>query len=155
MIDFHSRTEVKKPLADFSGRRNALLFFMMLCMVVLVGRAIYLQVFNKDFLKEQGDMRLVDEESVSAYRGMITDRSGAPLAISTPVVSVSVNPRELKADDKRQLKQLEKDFKAHLGGDIHVPLTDEQKAIVLNEYRAKKCKKSRKWKSCWSFLKAK
>lgn len=141
MIDFHNRIDPKKTVADFSGRRKVLLYFMMACMISLVGRAVYLQVFNKDFLKEQGDMRLVDEESVSAYRGMIKDRSGAPLAISTPVVSVSINPRELKADDKRQLKQLEKEFKASLGGDPHVPLTDEQKATVLNDYRAKKMQK--------------
>jgi cell division protein FtsI (penicillin-binding protein 3) len=141
MIDFHNRIDPKKTVADFSGRRKALLYFMMGCMVVLVGRAVYLQVFNKDFLKEQGDMRLVDEEPVSAYRGIIKDRSGAPLAISTPVVSVSVNARELKADDKRQLRQLEKDFKASLGGDPHIPLTEEQKATVLNDYRAKKMQK--------------
>jgi cell division protein FtsI (penicillin-binding protein 3) len=105
-------------------------------MAVLVCRAIDLQVLNKKFLKDQGDMRLVDDEAVSAYRGMITDRSGAPLAISTPVESISVNPRELKIDDKNQLKQLEKEFKA--SHQLSVPLTDEQKAAVLSEYKKQK-----------------
>jgi cell division protein FtsI (penicillin-binding protein 3) len=104
-------------------------------MVVLVGRAIDLQVLNKQFLKDQGDMRLVDDEPVSAYRGMIKDRSGAPLAISTPVESISINPRELNMDDKNQLKQLEKALKDSQAG---VPLTEDQKTSVLNEYKKQK-----------------
>jgi len=137
MLDFRGNSnETKKLSGDFSGRRKVLVIFMMSCMAVLVCRAIDLQVLNKKFLKDQGDMRLVDDEEVSAYRGMITDRSGAPLAISTPVESISVNPRELKMDDKNQLKQLEKEFKA--SHQLSVPLTDEQKAAVLAEYKKQK-----------------
>ncbi|MDO9212621.1 MAG: penicillin-binding transpeptidase domain-containing protein [Methylococcales bacterium] len=137
MLDFRGNSnETKKLTSDFSGRRKVLVIFMMSCMAVLVCRAIDLQVLNKKFLKDQGDMRLVDDEEVSAYRGMITDRSGAPLAISTPVESISVNPRELKMDDKNQLKQLEKEFKA--SRQLSVPLTDEQKAAVLAEYKKQK-----------------
>ncbi|MDP3008316.1 MAG: penicillin-binding transpeptidase domain-containing protein [Methylococcales bacterium] len=137
MLDFRGNSnETKKLTSDFSGRRKVLVIFMMSCMAVLVCRAIDLQVLNKKFLKDQGDMRLVDDEAVSAYRGMITDRSGAPLAISTPVESISVNPRELKMDDKNQLKQLEKEFKA--SHQLSVPLTDEQKAAVLAEYKKQK-----------------
>jgi cell division protein FtsI (penicillin-binding protein 3) len=137
MLDFRGNSnETKKLTSDFSGRRKVLVIFMMSCMAVLVCRAIDLQVLNKKFLKDQGDMRLVDDEAVSAYRGMITDRSGAPLAISTPVESISVNPRELKMDDKNQLKQLEKEFKA--SHQLSVPLTDEQKAAVLSEYKKQK-----------------
>lgn len=137
MLDFRGNSnETKKLTSDFSGRRKVLVIFMMSCMAVLVCRAIDLQVLNKKFLKDQGDMRLVDDEAVSAYRGMITDRSGAPLAISTPVESISVNPRELKMDDKNQLKQLEKEFKA--SHQLSVSLTDEQKAAVLAEYKKQK-----------------
>jgi cell division protein FtsI (penicillin-binding protein 3) len=137
MLDFRGNSnETKKLTSDFSRRRKVLVIFMMSCMAVLVCRAIDLQVLNKKFLKDQGDMRLVDDEAVSAYRGMITDRSGAPLAISTPVESISVNPRELKIDDKNQLKQLEKEFKA--SHQLSVPLTDEQKAAVLSEYKKQK-----------------
>lgn len=137
MLDFRGNSnETKKLTSDFSGRRKVLIIFMMVCMAVLVCRAFDLQVLNKKFLKDQGDMRLIDDEAVSAYRGIITDRSGAPLAISTPVESISVNPRELKIDDKNQLKQLEKEFKA--SHQLSVPLTDEQKAAVLAEYKKQK-----------------
>ncbi len=108
MLDFRVRNAKKPSVSDFSGRRNFLVFFMMACMLILVGRAIDLQVFNKQFLKEEGDKRQVDDVSVSAYRGMIKDRNEQPLAISTPVESVGINPRELKFLKEDQLMQMEK-----------------------------------------------
>ncbi|MDH5324305.1 MAG: penicillin-binding transpeptidase domain-containing protein [Gammaproteobacteria bacterium] len=63
--------------------------------VALMWRAVDLHVFNKDFLQEQGDARYLRDVPVPAHRGMITDRHGEPLAISTPVESVWVNPRAL------------------------------------------------------------
>jgi len=68
MIDFRVRSTVKQPTDNFSGRRKFLVVFMMVCMLVLTGRAIDLQVLSKQFLKNQGDMRQVDDVSVSAYR---------------------------------------------------------------------------------------
>ncbi len=108
MLDFRIRNARKISISDFSGRRNFLLLFILACMLLLIGRAIDLQVFNKQFLKEEGDKRQIDDVSVSAYRGMITDRNGDPLAISTPVESVGVNPRELKFVKEQQIKQMEK-----------------------------------------------
>ncbi|MFZ2313544.1 MAG: penicillin-binding transpeptidase domain-containing protein, partial [Methylobacter sp.] len=102
------------------------IIFMMTCMAVLFGRAVDLQVFNKQFLKEQGDMRHVSDVSVSAYRGMIKDRNGEPLAISTPVESIWINPHEFKADKKDEIRQMEKllnlpkgKVNEQLGGDSH------------------------------------
>ncbi|MGZ8935802.1 MAG: penicillin-binding protein 2, partial [Methylobacter sp.] len=108
MLDFRDKPKTRKSAGDFSDRRKFLVIFMMTCMVVLVGRAVDLQVLNKQFLKDQGDMRHVDDVSVSAYRGMIKDRNGEPLAISSPVQSIWVNPQELKSDNKDKIKQMEK-----------------------------------------------
>jgi cell division protein FtsI (penicillin-binding protein 3) len=91
------------------GRRKIVVVFIMACMAVLVGRAVDLQVLNKQFLKDQGDMRHVSDVPVSAYRGMIKDRNGAPLAISTPVESIWMNPQEVdpaKEDEFRQMESL-------------------------------------------------
>jgi len=44
--------------------------------------------------------------SVSAYRGKILDRNNEPLAISTPVESVWVNPQHFKEGEQVQFKQL-------------------------------------------------
>ncbi|MGB5630726.1 MAG: penicillin-binding transpeptidase domain-containing protein [Woeseiaceae bacterium] len=60
----------------------------------LVARAVYLQVLDKDFLNQQADTRHLRTEKISAHRGTITDRNGEPLAISTPVDSIWVNPKQ-------------------------------------------------------------
>ena len=71
MHDFRLKTKPSKPVRDFSNRKSVLLAFMMACMVLLTGRATYLQIFEKDFLQDQGDDRQVDEVVIPAYRGMI------------------------------------------------------------------------------------
>lgn len=60
----------------------------------LVVRMVYLNLTERDFLKRQGDARSLRIETMSAYRGMILDRHGEPLAVSTPVVSVWLDPSE-------------------------------------------------------------
>lgn len=62
---------------------------------LMLARAFELQVMRKDFLQDQGQARHVRVVEIPAHRGMITDRNGEPLAVSTPVASVWVNPREL------------------------------------------------------------
>ena len=66
---------------------------------MLVGRAIHLQVFNKQFLQNQGNRRHVGKMKVSAYRGKIQDRNNESLAISTPVQTIWVNPQICKQAD--------------------------------------------------------
>jgi cell division protein FtsI (penicillin-binding protein 3) len=61
----------------------------------LVARAVDLQLVHNDFLVGQGDQRYIREVETVAHRGMILDRNGEPLAVSTPVDSVSVNPHVL------------------------------------------------------------
>ena len=63
----------------------------------LAARAVYLQVFAADYLQEQGNARHLRVAADSTHRGMILDRNGEPLAISTPVDSVWANPIELVA----------------------------------------------------------
>lgn len=87
-------------------RRLIVIFiFFALILVVLVWRMLDLMVLNRPFLKGQGDARSVRIQNISAYRGMITDRNGIPLAISTPVQSVWVNPQDF-APTPVQLKKL-------------------------------------------------
>ncbi|PJK14298.1 cell division protein [Lysobacteraceae bacterium NML07-0707] len=63
----------------------------------LVLRAEWVQLVNKDFYQQKGDSRSQREVEIPAIRGMITDRNGEPLAVSSPVASIWVNPRELLA----------------------------------------------------------
>ena len=71
----------------------------------LVVRATYLQVLNKDFLIEQGNLRQIRDINIAAYRGTINDRNNKPLAISIPVDTISINPKNFKEDDIK-MKQL-------------------------------------------------
>ena len=57
---------------------------------------LYLQVLNNDFLRQKGDARYSRVIELSAHRGMITDRQGEPLAISTPVESVWASPQDIE-----------------------------------------------------------
>ena len=66
-----------------------------LCSVALVVRAFDIQVANNEFYLKQGDARSLREIPIPTSRGMITDRNGEPLAVSTPVESVWGNPQEL------------------------------------------------------------
>jgi cell division protein FtsI (penicillin-binding protein 3) len=63
--------------------------------VALVTRAVYLQVIDQDFLEKQGDARILRVAKLSANRGMILDRNGEALAVSTPVDTVWADPRKL------------------------------------------------------------
>ncbi|MGZ5049453.1 MAG: peptidoglycan D,D-transpeptidase FtsI family protein [Methylobacter sp.] len=108
MIHFQRRSNESNAVNDFSGRRKIVVVFIMACMAALVGRAVDLQVLNKQFLKEQGDMRHVSDVSVPAYRGMIKDRNGAPLAISTPVESIWMNPQEVDPSKESEFRQIER-----------------------------------------------
>ena len=61
----------------------------------LLWRAVDLQLVDHGFLARQGDARFSRVLDIAAHRGTITDRYGEPLAVSTPVDSVWVNPSEL------------------------------------------------------------
>ncbi|MEJ2534274.1 MAG: penicillin-binding transpeptidase domain-containing protein [Gammaproteobacteria bacterium] len=77
------------------SRVYALLFIFIGISVGLVVRAVELQVVDRDFLQEQGEARFVRVVDLPTTRGVISDRNGEPLAVSTPVDSVWVNPQEL------------------------------------------------------------
>lgn len=81
--------------------------FFSLLLVILIWRMVDLTVLHRQFLQGQGNARSLRVVDIPAYRGMITDRNGTPLAISTPVESVWVNPKEF-APDKEQFMQLAK-----------------------------------------------
>lgn len=94
-----------------SNGHRARLFFVasifIAMLVILIWRVLDLTVLNRQFLKGQGDARSLRIMAMPAYRGMITDREGAPLAVSTPVQSVWMNPKDFKPTSQ-QLTTLSK-----------------------------------------------
>ncbi len=92
--------------ANLPGWRATALFALLLGgLAALLGRGAYLQGINNDFLQKKGNERFSRVIEVSAHRGMITDRNGEPLAISTPVESVWASPSDVEADS-RQIRKL-------------------------------------------------
>ncbi len=84
-------------IPHFAGRLRFVLGAFGLMAAILLWRVVDLHVFNRAFLQRQGDARALRVVAIPAHRGMITDRNGEPLAISTPVESVWANPKELAA----------------------------------------------------------
>lgn len=62
---------------------------------VICWKVADLQVLDNDVLQREGDARTVRNDPIIATRGNIVDRNGEPLAISTPVLSLWLNPKEV------------------------------------------------------------
>ena len=78
-----------------SWRSHIVLFLMFLCVIAIGWKAGTLHIIEKDFLQGQGDARTIRTVPLAANRGLIIDRNGEPLAVSTPVQSIWVNPGEM------------------------------------------------------------
>ncbi|WP_202405611.1 MULTISPECIES: peptidoglycan D,D-transpeptidase FtsI family protein [Gammaproteobacteria] len=79
--------------------RHLLVLVAVLGSAAAVGaRLVELQVLDNEFLREQGEARTARVEPIDANRGVIRDRHGEPLAISTPVKTLWANPGELPSD---------------------------------------------------------
>ncbi|MDY6943067.1 MAG: penicillin-binding transpeptidase domain-containing protein [Pseudomonadota bacterium] len=91
---------MSKPIQPRVWRfRSRLLFGVLTLGALTLGwRAVDLHVFEKGFLSGQARARHQRVVSIPAHRGMITDRHGEPLAVSTPVDSVWVNPQAFPVD---------------------------------------------------------
>ena len=86
------------PLPSYRARRWSLMTLLWAAFGVLVWRAVDQQIFETDFLQQEGQRRHLRVTEVPAHRGMIRDRRGEALAVSTPVESVWANPRRFKPD---------------------------------------------------------
>ncbi|MGR9107455.1 MAG: peptidoglycan D,D-transpeptidase FtsI family protein [Gammaproteobacteria bacterium] len=98
MIERHSTR------AEYADRRRILLLVLLGAMITLLGRAIDLELLKKDFLQRKAQYQYVSAVPISAYRGKIVDRYGEALAISAPVHSVWVDPRQFDADSIQRKK---------------------------------------------------
>jgi cell division protein FtsI (penicillin-binding protein 3) len=89
------RTAGADPAAGFRIRALVVAGVLVLCAAAIIGRAIDLQVLKHGFLTTQGQERYMRTLRIPAHRGAIFDRFGEPLAVSTPVDTVWVDPPTL------------------------------------------------------------
>jgi cell division protein FtsI (penicillin-binding protein 3) len=96
----------RSPLKVARWRFYCVIGVMALLVLILIGHVASLQVLpNADkgfeFLQIQGEARTLRNEIIPAYRGVITDRNGSPLAVSTPVATIWANPKVLLQSPQR------------------------------------------------------
>jgi len=105
------KPKVKKQ--NFSKRRKVLYLIMLIAILLLIGKAVYLQIVDTDFLQKEARNRHISKVKISAYRGQIKDKNGESLAVSAPVDSVWVNPQycylseEMLQKETRATKKIE------------------------------------------------
>jgi cell division protein FtsI (penicillin-binding protein 3) len=85
-----------RQIAHRNTRLGAVILCMLVANLLLATRLAHLHVWHHDFLDRQGKARTVRIVDIPTYRGMITDRKGAPLAISTPMESIWIDPKKSK-----------------------------------------------------------
>jgi cell division protein FtsI (penicillin-binding protein 3) len=91
----------------YAARFYFLVIILLASFCSLIWRLIELNIIDRTFLQQQSDARTVRNINIPANRGMIMDRNGMPLAVSTPVDSVWVNP-QMFAPTSQQLKEIAK-----------------------------------------------
>ena len=90
-------------VAEHAARRYGVLALFAVAALALVWRAVDQQILEKDFLQSEGADRYLAEVDIPAHRGLITDRRGDVLALSTPVDTVAANPRLLSLSPEQTI----------------------------------------------------
>ncbi len=105
-VTFNHNPLLKNGLPEW--RPRLVMIGLLACSFALVGRALYLQGFNNEFLQAKGESRYARAIEVPATRGRVTDRHGDMLAVSTPVRSIWAIPSDtrLSPAEARKLAQL-------------------------------------------------
>ena len=92
-VKFSKSPLLSERLAPWRQRLVLMLFLG--AFLTLIGRSLYLQAFNNEFLGDKGRARFERVLDISATRGRITDRNGDVLAVSTPVRSIWAIPEDV------------------------------------------------------------
>lgn len=103
-----SRVAMGSPKIGEKSRVRFAVLMLCLLFVMLLARGLYIQLFSQDFLQNQGDARFRRVLKLEAIRGQITDRNGAPLAISAQVKSIWASPADMEKLPAEQIEALAK-----------------------------------------------
>ncbi len=79
-------------------RSRFVVFLVGVAFLVLLGRAVWIQLIGADFYQMQGEKRYAHQLDLPASRGRVLDRNGLVLATSVPAPSVWVIPKDFQAD---------------------------------------------------------
>ena len=93
---------MKKP--HHQARLQVVAGFFLLLLAILIWRMVDLTIMDRSFLLGQSAARSLRLMDIPAYRGMIIDREGSPLAVSTPVHSLWINPQLFSTSNQKLAK---------------------------------------------------
>lgn len=89
-------------------KRDSVVYALIFLGFVAIGvRAFYVQVIKTDFLQAEGDKRQIRTIAIPAPRGEIYDRNGSLLALSTPMASVWIDPKQIITHEQNYLAFLD------------------------------------------------
>ncbi|WP_083429742.1 peptidoglycan D,D-transpeptidase FtsI family protein [Rickettsiella grylli] len=89
--------------STYQWRLMIIVFILLLIALGLIARLVNLTIINRQFLQHQGNARTIRTVTIPAHRGIIFDRHGEPLAVSTPVVAIWVDPTYFKPTKQQRL----------------------------------------------------
>ncbi|MAH73249.1 MAG: cell division protein [Porticoccaceae bacterium] len=96
------KTGHQKPEANWR-------FFLVVLIVLALPIILLIKIASlqgSEFLRNQGDSRALRSQIIPAHRGIISDRHGVPLAVSTPVSTLTADPQLLLSASANQLMLL-------------------------------------------------
>ncbi len=73
--------------------------------ILLIARLFYLQILDGNYLSNLALTQQSSSEIIHSKRGNIYDATGASLAISEPVDTISINPKKFKKDTKKETEE--------------------------------------------------
>jgi len=100
-----------RSIVERDGWRFRVLWLITLIIFAsIIGRAFLLQIVQRKFLQQKADAMVLSVDTIPAHRGMLLDRFGTPLAVSTPLITLWMDPKEYlqtqadKADTEAKLR---------------------------------------------------
>lgn len=97
----------KTTIASDKWRFYLMWGVVLFCLFILVCRAFFVQVIDKNFLQNKANALILREQTIEAMRGVISDRNGVPLAISSPIMKIVMDPRDYY-DNKKLYDEMTK-----------------------------------------------
>lgn len=112
--------KVKKIKKTYQGRHYFFWGMLIFFILAILARIFYLQSIKKEFYNSKSSQVSIRDQNIYASRGIITDRNGAPLAMTTNVSSIWANPQQVNLN-QQSLIQL-----AHL---LNIPYETMKKKL--------------------------
>lgn len=105
-MNYATMMDHETPNSKEFSRSKGILLVALVLTIAIIGRLIYLNTFNTSFLAEQLSVRVERAVKIPAMRGVVVDRNNNPLAVSTPVASIWIDPSDMDNLTAEQIQKI-------------------------------------------------